>query len=55
LDLKDKDGKNLTSILVYSSKEASRQDISLIPGNERTLEESGITDGMQLIATECIT
>jgi hypothetical protein len=47
--------ETLAMILVYSTKEASNQSINLMLGYNKTLEETGIVDGMQLTATECIT
>ena len=47
-------GVEMTTVLLYSTKEASRQDINLILSANKTIEETGILDGMTLTATECL-
>ena len=45
----------MTRVLVYLSKEASKQEVSLIFDPLKTLEEIGVINRTILVATECLT
>ena len=48
-------GEDVSKVLIYLKREASKQEVSLIFDFQRTLGEIGVIDGTTLVATECLT